>query len=187
MRKIIVSEFLSLDGVMEEPRWTAPYWNDEIAAFKFEELFAVEALLLGRETYEGFAKAWPNQLDEQGYGERMNSMTKYVASRTLTETEWNAELLAGDAVEAIRVLMEGPGGDLLVFGSRSLAKTLAEHGLVDRYNIVQYPVVLGSGARLFDGEKVPAALKLAAAKVTSSGAITLSYDVTGEEVGGIPG
>lgn len=187
MRKIIVSEFLSLDGVMEEPRWTAPFWNDEIAAFKFEELFSVEALLLGRETYQGFAQAWPNQLDEQGYGERMNSMPKYVASRTLAETEWNAELLPGDAVAAIRALKEGPGGDLLVFGSRSLAKTLAAEGLVDRYNLVQYPVVLGSGARLFDAEKVPAALELVAAKVTASGAVTLSYDVTGTEVGGIPG
>lgn len=186
MRKIIVSEFLALDGVMEEPRWTGPYWNDEIATFKFDELFSVEALLLGRTTYEGFAKAWPNQLDEQGYGERMNSMPKYVASTSLTETEWNAELLAGDAVEAIRELKGQPGGDLLVFGSRSLAKTLAAHGLVDRYHFVLYPVVLGRGARLFDADGVPAALELSASKATASGAITLAYDVTGGEVAGIP-
>lgn len=187
MRKIIVSEFLSLDGVMEEPAWTAPFWNDEIAKFKFDELFAVEALLLGRQTYQGFAAAWPNQLDEQGYGERMNTMPKYVASTTLGETEWNAELLAGDTVEAIRALRQQDGGDLLVFGSRTLARTLAAHGLVDRYNFVQYPVVLGAGARLFDGEGVPAALELVAAKVTPTGAIALSYDVTGAEVAGIPG
>lgn len=186
MRKIIVSEFLSLDGVMEEPRWTAPYWNDEIATFKFDELFAVEALLLGRVTYEGFAKAWPNQLDEQGYGERMNTMPKYVASTTLAGTEWNAELLAGDAVEAVAALKQQPGGDLLVFGSRSLARTLAAHGLVDRYNFVLYPVVLGGGARLFDADGVPAALELAASRATSSGAVTLSYEVTDAEVAGRP-
>lgn len=89
MRKVIVTEFLSLDGVMEEPAWTMPYWNDDIAKFKYEELFASDALLLGRTTYEGFAEAWPSRTDEQGFAERMNGISKYVVSTTLEQAEWN--------------------------------------------------------------------------------------------------
>ena len=186
MRKIIVSEFISFDGVVEEPRWTMKYWNDEIQQFKFDELFSVGALLLGRVTYEGFAQAWPNQLDEAGYGQRMNEMPKYVASTTLSETEWNAQLLKGDAIDAIRDLKEQPGEDLLVFGSTTLARTLLISGLVDEYNFVLYPILLGSGKRLFEDETAPAGtgaatgLTLIESKPTSSGAVILRYQVAPE-------
>ena len=193
MRKIIVSEFISLDGVVEEPRWTMKYWNDEVQAFKFTELMesGIGALLLGRKTYEGFAEAWPNQLDEAGYGQRMNDMPKYVASTTLSETAWNAELLKGDTIAAVRELKEQDGEDLLVFGSTTLARTLLEHKLVDMYHFVLYPVVLGRGKRLFDdssagGTGVPAGLELVEAKPTSSGAVIVTYRVTEDEVDGIP-
>jgi dihydrofolate reductase len=87
--KIVVAEFLSLDGVMEEPTWTAPYWNDEIAKFKFNELFASDTHLLGRVTYQGFTAAWPSRTDEQGFADRMNGLPKYVVSTTLKTVEWN--------------------------------------------------------------------------------------------------
>src|SRR5919199_380557 len=102
MRKVVVTEYVTLDGVIENPTWTGPYWNDEIAKFKFDELFESDALLLGRVTYEGFAKAWPSMTDEQGFADRMNSLPKHVASRTLETTEWNASLIKEDVAEAAR-------------------------------------------------------------------------------------
>lgn len=102
MRKVIVSEYMSLDGVVEDPAWTAPYWNDEIAAFKQSELFACDALLLGRVTYQVFAASWPTRTDDgDGFTDRMNTMPKYVASTTLTAMEWNANLITGDVAEAV--------------------------------------------------------------------------------------
>src|SRR3989337_3558806 len=97
MRKLIVTEFLTLDGVMEEPAWTAPYWNDEIAKFKFDELFGSDTLLLGRVTYQGFAAAWPSRTDEQGFADRMNSLPKFVVSTNLHKVEWNnSRLIQGE-------------------------------------------------------------------------------------------
>ena len=168
MRKITVSMFMSLDGVMEEPKWTSPYWNDEIANFKDNELFAHDALLLGRVTYQGFAESWPSQTDEQGYADRMNSMPKHVVSTTLTTTEWNnSHLIKANVVEEIAKLKQQPGQDILVFGSDTLVQTLIQHDLVDQYNLLVYPVVLGSGKRLF-GDESKASLKLIETKAFSS-------------------
>ncbi|AAS42123.1 putative secreted protein [Bacillus cereus ATCC 10987] len=98
MGKIIVSMYLSLDGVMEKPAWTAPYFNEEVAKFQSDLLFESEALLLGRVTYQGFAAAWPSMTDEEGFADKMNSMPKFVASTTLEKTEWNANLIKGNIV-----------------------------------------------------------------------------------------
>ena len=125
MRKLIVSEFLTLDGVMEDPKWSAPYWNDEIAKFKFDELFACDTLLLGRITYQGFAEAWPNSKDEQGYADRMNSMAKLVVSRTLDKVGWNhSRLIIATVNEEIARLKELAGQDILIFGSAQLVNSL---------------------------------------------------------------
>jgi dihydrofolate reductase len=175
MRKVVVTEYVTLDGVMEEPAWTGPYWNDEIAKFKFDELFASDALLLGRVTYQGFAKAWPSMTDEQGFADRMNSLPKYVASRTLEAAEWNASLIKDAVADEVVRLKQQPGQNLLVYGSGDLVQTLMQHDLVDEYRILVYPVVLGSGKRLFkDGST--ATLKLVDTKTFSSGVVALTYE-----------
>jgi dihydrofolate reductase len=175
MRKIIVSEFVSLDGVMEEPAWTAPYWNGEIAKFKFDELFASGALLLGRVTYQGFAAAWPSRTDEQGYADRMNSLPKFVVSTTLQKAEWNdSRLIKENVAEEVSKLKQQPGQDILLFGSGTLAQTLMQHDLVDQYNLLLYPVVLGKGKRLFRDGNI-ATLKLVETKTFSSGVVALVY------------
>jgi dihydrofolate reductase len=173
--KLIVSEFVSLDGVMEEPKWTFPYWNDEIGKFKFAELFASGALLLGRVTYQGFAAAWPSRTDEQGYADRMNNLPKHVVSTTLETVEWNnSKLIKTNVVAEVSQLKRQPGEDLLLFGSDTLVQTLIQHDLVDQYNLLVYPVVLGTGKRLFgDGSKV--ALKLIETQSFSSGVVLLRY------------
>jgi dihydrofolate reductase len=184
MKKIVVSEFVSLDGVMEDPGgasdfefggWTAPYWNEDIATFKYDELFACDALLLGRVTYEGFAAAWPSMTDEQGFADRMNSIPKYVVSSTLKSAEWNnSKVIRDDFVEELASLKQEGGRDILVAGSASLARALVHHNLVDEIRLAVYPVVLGTGIRLF-GEGDHANLELVDQKTTSSGVVLLSY------------
>lgn len=176
MRKLIVSMFVSLDGIVSDPHlWTFPYWNDDIAAFKGAELFGVDALVLGRITYEGFAEAWPGRTDEAGYADRINSMPKYVATRTLKTFTWaNSHALEGDLSDAINALKSQPGQDLLVFGSAELVQALIERDLVDEYNLILYPRVLGSGIRLFQRDR-DVKLTLLESKPTPSGAIILRY------------
>jgi len=173
MRKIVVTEFVSLDGVMENPGWTFPYWNDEIAAFKGEETDASDALLLGRVTYEGFATAWPESDDEGA--PYMNSVRKYVVSTTLDKAEWNnSSIIKDNIVEEIKKLKQQDGKDILVYGSAALVQTLMEHDLVDSYRLLVYPVVLGTGLRLFH-EGATATLKLVETKSFSSGVTALIY------------
>lgn len=174
MRKLVVTEFLSLDGVMENPGWSAPYWNDEVAAFKAEESAASDALLLGRVTYQGFAAAWPQSQDE-GAAE-MNAMRKYVVSTTLETADWNNSVIVRDnVVEAIRALKASEGRDLLVYGSGGLIHTLMAHDLVDSYRLLVYPVVLGAGQRLFR-EGATATLRLVSARGLSGGVTALVYE-----------
>ncbi|HEX9951466.1 MAG TPA: dihydrofolate reductase family protein [Rubricoccaceae bacterium] len=175
-RRVVVTEFISLDGVIDTPSWTAPYWNDEIAAFKSAEMASAEALLLGRVTYEGFAAAWPSSTDD-GAAE-MNAIPKHVATTTLTQadldrTAWNARRLDGDVAEAVRALRAEPGGDLLVYGSAHLVRTLLGAGLVDELRLLVYPVVLGEGKRLFETEQ--ATLDLVEARPVGSGVTALVY------------
>lgn len=176
MRKVVVTEFLTLDGVMEAPeKWTSPFGNEEIAKYKFDELFASDALLLGRVTYQGFAAAWPSRTDESGFADRMNSLPKFVASTTLRELKWNnSSLIKENVAEGISRLKQQPGQNILIYGSGALVHTLAQHDLIDEYRLLVYPVVLGSGKRLFkDGSDT--ALKLAETQAFSTGVVALHY------------
>jgi dihydrofolate reductase len=174
MRKVVVTEFLSLDGVMEEPAWSMPYWNDEIARFKTDESFASDAHLLGRITYEGFAKVWPTRTDEEG-ADRMNNLPKYVVSTTLDKAEWNnSHIIKANVAEAVNQLKRQPGQDILVAGSATLVQTLINENLVDEYHLLVYPVVVGKGKRLFqDGTHT--VVQLVDSKTFSSGVMALIY------------
>lgn len=180
MRKVIVSEFVSLDGVMENPAWTFQFLSEERQKFKFDELFACDALLLGRVTYQGFAAAWPKMTGTGAYGERMNSMPKYVASNTLTEMEWNANLIKGDLAEEVAKLKQQPGQDLLVFGSGELVYQLTELNLVDEYRLMVFPVILGGGKRIFKDGNAMKTLKLIDTKIFPSSVVVLSYEPVAE-------
>ena len=174
MAKVVLSEYISLDGVIENPAWTAPYWSDQVAKFKYDELFSSDALLLGRVTYQGFAGVWPSMTDEQGFSDRMNSLPKYVATRTLKELEWNARPISGDIAEEITRLKQQSGQDILIYGSADFAQTLLQHNLIDQYHLLVYPVVLGEGKRLFTDER-RANLKLVEAKTFDTGVVALIY------------
>jgi len=189
MRKVVVSEFVSLDGVMEDPGgaekfehggWTMSYWGEAIGKVKFDELFASDALLLGRVTYQGFAAAWPGRTDEAGFADRMNSLPKYVVSTTLEEVPWtNSQLVKGNIVKEISKLKQQPGQDILIAGSGALVQTLMQHDLIDAYRLLVYPVVLGSGKRLFrDGSK--ATLRLVETRTFPSGVVLLEYQSAGK-------
>jgi dihydrofolate reductase len=177
MRKIVVSQFMTLDGVMEAPHeWSFPYWHDEIGNFKQEELFASDTLLLGRVTYEGFAAAWPDRTDEAGFADRMNNMRKIVISTTLEKAEWtNSTIVKENIVEEISKLKDQPGQDILVFGSATVVDTLKRQDLIDEYRLMVFPVVLGSGKRLFNDGIEKQVLKLAETKTFPSGVVVLTY------------
>jgi dihydrofolate reductase len=177
MRKLVVTEYVTLDGVMEAPnKWSFQFWNEEAAQFKFDELFSSDALLLGRVTYEGFAAAWPSMKDEAGFGDRMNGIPKYVVSTTLEEANWNnSTIIRGDIAEEVARLKEQGGQDILVGGSADLVDLLMEHDLVDEYRFMIYPVVVGSGKRLFKDRSDMATLSLVDTKVTSTGVVILTY------------
>jgi dihydrofolate reductase len=160
MRKIIESTFVSLDGIIDDTRpstasraepqnWGQPYWDDDHNGYSGRLLTEADALLLGRVTYEGFADAWSQRDGEAA--DRMNSLPKYVASRTLTETTWNATLLEGDVAEAVAGLKEQQGGTILKWGTGELDRTLVEHGLVDEFHFWYFPVIVGAGKHLFEG------------------------------------
>jgi dihydrofolate reductase len=184
MRKVVVSEFVSLDGVMEDPGgaeafehggWTRAYWGDEIGKVKYEELFAADALLLGRVTYEGFAKAWPSVKDEQGFADRMNGLPKYVVSQTLGEVAWNNSwLLKGDLAQEVTALKRQEGKDILVFGSAQLVRELHRLELIDEYTLLVYPLTLGSGKQLF-GDGIKQSLELIEARPVGAGVVLSRY------------
>ncbi len=179
MRRIVVTEFISLDGVIEEPRWTFQFERGpEGGKFKFDELFASEALLLGRVTYQGFAAAWPS-MGTDDFGKRMNGIPKYVVSSTLTDAEatWGSTtVIRGDVAAEIASLKAQPGGDLLVEGSCQLAQTLIQHNLVDEYRLMLFPIMLGDGKRLFpDVLSEPAKLTLTDARPDRDGVMLLRY------------
>jgi dihydrofolate reductase len=176
MRNITVTEFLSLDGVMENPSWTFPYWNDETAQFKAAETTPNDVLLLGRVTYEGFAASWPQRTDAASGGVYFNGVRKYVVTNTLDKVEWNnSQIIKGNIVEEITKLKQQDGENLVVHGSGTLAQTLIQHGLVDRIRLLVYPVVIGKGKRLFN-EDTTATLKLVEARSTSKGVTALIYE-----------
>jgi dihydrofolate reductase len=156
MRNVVVTMFMTLDGVIQDPHhWSFPYWNDDIAKFKYEELFASDALLLGRVTYEGFAEAWPQRDNNDPFTNRINTLAKYVVSTTLDKAEWNnSQIISANVLAEIKKLKQQDGMDIAVHGSATLVQTLIEHNLVDVYRLLVYPLVLGSGLRLFqEGSK----------------------------------
>jgi dihydrofolate reductase len=174
MRNVVVTEFVSLDGIMEDPAWTFKYWNDETAKFKGDESTASDAMLLGRVTYQGFAVAWPESKDEGA--PYFNNVRKYVVSTTLDKAEWNNSVLIKDNVVAeINKLKQQNGKDITVHGSATLVQTLIKHDLVDRYRLLVYPLVLGKGKRLFE-QGTMATLKLVEAQSFSSGVVALIYE-----------
>lgn len=179
MGNVIASLFLTLDGIMEGPGpqdnfprsgWSIPYWNDQIAKLKYDELFAADALLLGRLTYLGFAQAWAGRIDDSGFAERMNSLPKWIASKTLDRVEWNgAQLLRGDVAGEVRRLKQLLRHDILICGSRKLIYSLQPHDLIDEYRLLIYPVVLGAGKKLFEDVQV----RLSLAESRQLGEVTL--------------
>jgi dihydrofolate reductase len=191
MRRIVVSEFVSLDGVMQGPGsadedtsgsfkhggWIFKFRDDRDPKYKLDELIASDSLLLGRVTYEIFAAYWPKAKDDVGFANKMNSMAKHVVSTTLKKVDWNnSKLIKTNVAEEVRKLKQQPGGDILVYGSAKLVNTLLQHGLVDELRLMLYPVVLGSGKRLFDDKaESMKMLKLADSKTFPSGIVLLSY------------
>lgn len=176
MRKIVHAIYSSLDGVVEEPAWTNPFFNDELAVLQRLQLFASDALLLGRVTYEGFAAAWPSMTDEDGFAARMNSMPKFVASRTLEpeEATWGATVMRDGAEAEVERLKKEDGGDLLVYGSPTFADALTMAGLIDEYRLMVFPTVVGQGARLFSRATIER-LTLRNVVTTSTGVAMLTY------------
>ena len=181
MKKIVVSEFVTLDGVMEDPRWSFQFQpSEDYLKVKLIELLTSDALLLGRVTYEGFAAAWPSmQKDPEGYADRMNNLPKYVVSTTLKEVKWNnSTIIRQNVKEKISRLKQEEGqGNILIFGSRDLVDSLVRYNLVDGFSLWVYPFVLGKGKRLFkDGTSTN--LKLVEAKQFASGVALLRYDLS---------
>jgi dihydrofolate reductase len=189
MRKVVVSEFVALDGVMEAPeRWTPRFGSEEQQRYKFDELAAADDLLLGRATYEGFAAAWPGMMEGyegpgraelQEYTDMMNGHPKHIASTTLEgPLEWNnSALIEGGVAEGVSDLKRRDGKDILVFGSGALVNTLMGDDLVDEYRIMVFPVVVGSGKRLFgDGTGSTKAMRLVETKTFASGVVVLTYE-----------
>jgi dihydrofolate reductase len=187
MGKIVVTEFISLDGVIEAPGGGEDYrhvgWTFEVERgqegdqFKLEELQEAEAQLLGRVTYEGFAAAWPKMEDEAGFAKKMNQMPKYVVSSTLERADWqNTTILSGDPADSVATLKEKVDGVILVAGSATLVKSLIENDLVDELRLMVFPVLLGQGKRLFPEGEAKHRLKLAESKTVGDGISLVRYE-----------
>ena len=184
MGQVVVTEFISLDGVIQAPgdpnEFERGGWatggGDESMQFKFEELMASDAQLLGRTTYEGFAKAWPTMEGTGVFGEKMNAMPKFVAASTLRDPEWtNTTVLDGDLAEEVTSLKQKYDGDILVEGSAQLVQSLLELNLVDELRLMVFPVVLGKGKRLFGETSETKHLELVASKPLDGGVFLLTY------------
>jgi dihydrofolate reductase len=190
MRKLTVSEFLSLDGVMQAPGgdiedteggfrhggWQMPYLDDAAGELIFAAMAETGAFLLGRKTYDIFASYWPNQPDDDPFAKVLNGLPKYVASTTLSEPlAWqNSSLLQGDVPKAVAELKEGEGGTIVVIGSGELVRTLFENDLVDEFSLMINPLVLGSGKKLF-GEGEKKLLRLVDSKTSTTGVVMATY------------
>lgn len=184
MRRLIESTFVTLDGVIADTmpstaphaapeKWGAPYWDEEHAAYAQDLLFASDALLLGRVTYESFAASWPSRTGE--FADRINTMPKYVASRSLAEPlQWNATLVEKDVAAEITRLKQKPGKNILKYGSGELDHTLMKHNLIDEFHFWMFPVAVGDGQRLFDGVDTTH-LTLVDTTKFGSGIVVLTY------------
>ncbi len=194
MRKLVVGTFLTVDGVMQAPGgpdedrdggfehggWSVNYWDEFMGNTIVEQTLKAGALLLGRKAYEIFAAHWPRVTDDDPVAAKLNSVPKYVASRTLGNVTWNnSTLIEGGVAEAVAALKEQSGAEIQVTGSGEMIQTLIEHDLVDEYRLWVFPVVLGAGKRLFASGAVPAALKLVDTKTSSTGVAIHTYDRAG--------
>ncbi|QBD79445.1 dihydrofolate reductase [Ktedonosporobacter rubrisoli] len=189
MRKIVVAPFVTLDGVMQAPGepdeikhggWLIPFINDELLKHQLVEYLTADGLLLGRLTYHMFSTSWPTMTDEgliEGMSARMNEMPKYVVSKTLTETPWNnSRLLEGDLAQAIARLKQGGDRNIIVGGSCDLVHSLIQQDLVDEYQFIVAPVIVGNGKHVFrDGTEKMKTLKLTGTKIFSNGVMVLTY------------
>jgi len=184
MARIVVTEFVSLDGVMEDPGGAEGFrhggWafqfsrGEEGDRFKADETMQSDAMLLGRRTYEAFAEAWPSRTGE--FADRFNAMPKYVVSSTLRDPEWgNTTVLDGDVPGAVAKLRDGPGGDIVVHGSAQLAQTLLAHDLIDELRLMVFPVVLGTGKRLFGSASDTKPLRLVDSRIVGDGVAIMVY------------
>jgi dihydrofolate reductase len=198
MRRLITNTFLTLDGVMQAPGgpeeddsggftlggWSVNYWDDEMSRVIGETMGHPFDLVLGRRTYEIFAAYWPNATDDPG-AKPLNDATKYVASRNHTELTWsNSVPIEGDAAEGVAELKRQDGPELQVHGSANLLQTLIRHGLVDEFQLWTFPLVIGTGKRLFANGTIPAALRLVDSTVSSTGVVIGRYQPAGEIVTG---
>ena len=184
MGQVVAVEYLTLDGVAQDPGpsgdfehrgWTVPYWNDELLKYQSDLLFASGALLLGRVTYEEFVAAWPLRSGDP-FIDRMNSLPKFVASKTLKgPLQWNATLLEGDVADEVAKLKKQSGQNLLIYGSAALVNALMPRNLIDVYRLMVYPLVLGSGERFFKDSGGRTTLALSDAKTTTTGVAVLTY------------
>jgi dihydrofolate reductase len=182
MRSLIVSEFMTLDGVVEAPGgepthphagWTMAYGVPELYAYKLRETLEAQSLLLGRVTYEGFSAAWPGRDGE--FADKMNAMPKHVVTTTLEVLGWNSRPVKGDVAAAVTDLKKAEGGPILVAGSATLVRTLLAHGLVDELRLMVYPVLVGGGLRIFPEQREKVALELADLVRYDSGVLLQVY------------
>lgn len=175
--RLVATEYLSMDGVFEEPgHWSGPFFNEEAQQFKWNELQASDALLLGRKTYEGFSAAWPSMTGTGEFGEKMNSMTKYVVSSTLNKLEWTgSKMINGNVADEVRKLKQEPGQDLLLSGSAQLFNALMRENVIDLYRFMLHPIVLGKGKRLFGDGVDRRILDLTETKRFKSGIVILEF------------
>jgi dihydrofolate reductase len=195
MRRLVVGTFLTVDGVVQAPGgpdedreggfehggWSVNYWDDVMGEWITKSTLQAGALLLGRKTYEIFAAHWPHVSDDDPVAAKLNTVPKYVASRTLDDVTWNnSTLIEGDVAEAVAALKEEQGDEIQVTGSGELIQTLMEHDLVDEYRLWVFPVVVGEGKRLFASGALPSALKLVDTKVSTTGVAIQSYERAGD-------
>jgi dihydrofolate reductase len=183
MRKIIVTEFITLDGVVEAPGgnetphphggWQFQYSSPEGGKYKIEELSSVDALLLGRNTYENFAAFWPTQTG--AFADPINKYPKYVVSRSLQKVEWNNSQILRDVAKDVSALKNSDGGNILVYGSATLVKALLHHDLIDELRLMVYPVSIGGGLRIFDDNRELKKFELKHSRVLDNGVLILEY------------
>jgi dihydrofolate reductase len=196
MRKLVAGTFVTLDGVMQGPGgpeedrdggfehggWSVKYWDEMMGKVVVEQTLQADALLLGRRTYEIFASYWPRVTDPNDpVATKLNGMPKYVASRTLGKVDWaNSTLLQGDAATAVARLKKGTGGEIHVTGSSNLIQTLLKHDLIDEFRLWVFPVMVGTGKRLFGNGTIPGAFRLADAKTSTTGVAIHRYERAGK-------
>lgn len=184
MRKLIVTEFITLDGVIESPGgnetphphggWQFKYSSPETGKYKIDELASVDTLLLGKTTYEVFAAYWPGQTGG-GFADRLNQLPKYVVSRSLQKAEWNNSHILRDVAKDVAELKKSNGGDILVYGSATLVKALLHHDLIDELRLIVYPLSIGGGLRLFDDNRELKKFGLKYSRAVDNGALILEY------------